>query len=249
MPPKRLVYAQSLRDAFTETDSCAAVENWATVTISRLEQLVQRVAAKRASIQQSLYTRANAEHTPEEVVALLQEYQSICHCVFSEAELIRTVIAIRIPELKEEDNLGVVVQHAVLKMLDELQNKTIGGGGGDKNSGGGVASAAGMYSLRDYLSTRGGLEDKLLGKAEENNKDKSKDNNNNNNNNNEGEKAMGSKSPSLVLELKQVDADTLLKVELAGTQLTSTLRAFVNAYALNWKKLIQPRTGNDHMVS
>ncbi|KAH9597456.1 Proteasome activator PA28 [Trypanosoma melophagium] len=245
MPPKRLVHAQSLRDAFTETDSCAAVENWATVTITRVEQLVQRAAAQRAAVRQLAYNRNNAEHTPEEIIAILQDYQAICQHVFSEAELVRTVIAIRIPELKEEDNLGVAVQHAVLKMLDELQTKiTSGSGGGDKSGGGNsVPSLAGMFTLREYLSTRGTLEDKLLGKAEEGKSDKEKSKGT------EKEETGGSRSPSLLLELKQVDGDVMLKVELAGSQLTTTLRSFVNAYALNWKKLIQPRTGSDHMVS
>ncbi|KEG09879.1 proteasome activator protein PA26 [Trypanosoma grayi] len=231
MPPKRVAHAQALRESFTEANSCAVVERWATETIGHALQVAQEAAKHRGEAQAATYTSSNAQKTPQQVVDVLQRYQSLCHCVFTDAEQVRTVIAVRIPELKEEDNLGVAVQNAVLKMIDEIESKATGGSGGEKS--GGVAAPAGMYSLREYLTTRGGVEEKIIGKPDEKT----------------GGSSAGSKSPSVLLELRQVDADALMKVELAAMQLATVLRSFVNAYALNWKKLIEPRSISSHMVS
>lgn len=242
MPPKRLAYAQGLRDAFTESHSCAVVERWATETIPRVEQLAHGAAAGRAAIaQKGAYTRADAEQTPGPVLSVLREYQAVCHNVFHDAEAIRTVIAVRVPELKEEDNLGVAVQHAVLRLLDDVENKTLGAAAGG-NSGGerssGVRAPTGVYALQEYLAARSEVEEKLLGDSA---KGKEEDN--------KGSAKGGHASPSMLLKLQQVDADALMKVELAAVVLLTTLRSFVNAYALNWRKLIEPRTSTDRMVS
>lgn len=229
MPPKRAALSQALRDAFTEETSFSLVEKWATETLGKLQQLTESARGQRAAIANAKYAHSNASTTPTNVLQLLQQYQAVASDVFQSAEQIRTVISIRIPELKEEDNLGVGVQMTVLKMLDTLQSKLLGGSGGDKDS---ASMAAGMHVAREYLSSRGGVEDKLLGKSSDDKKD-------------EG----GSKAPSVLLELQQTDHDVLLKVELATLQLSTLLRSLINAYALNWKKLIQPRNSMDKMVS
>ncbi|KAF5220568.1 putative proteasome activator protein pa26 [Trypanosoma cruzi] len=235
MPPKRLVHAQDLRDAFPEEESCGVVERWATNLVSQVAKIAEQAGSQCASIQGTKYTCDNAEKVPEEVMSMLFNYQSACRRIYYDAEVIRTVISVRIPELKEEDNLGVAVQHAVLKMLEEIQNKTLGAGGaggaGEKTSS--VKAQAGVFSLREYFGARGAVEEKILGKPDD---DK---------NNSKG----GSKSPSVLLELRQVDVDALQKVELSALQLVTAMRSFVNAYALNWKKLIEPRSGGGRMVS
>ncbi|EAN97792.1 proteasome activator protein PA26, putative [Trypanosoma cruzi] len=129
MPPKRLVHAQDLRDAFPEEESCGVVERWATNLVSQVAKIAEQAGSQCASIQGTKYTCDNAEKVPEEVMSMLFNYQSACRRIYYDAEVIRTVISVRIPELKEEDNLGVAVQHAVLKMLEEIQNKTLGAGG------------------------------------------------------------------------------------------------------------------------
>ncbi|RNF05189.1 putative proteasome activator protein pa26 [Trypanosoma rangeli] len=232
MPPKRLAYAQALRETFTEAESCAVVERWATEAVGHLERVAQHAAVQYASVQEAAYTSGNVNQTPAGIMSVIRDYQSLCLGVYRDAEVVRTVVSVRLPEIKEEDNLGVAVQHAIVRMLDELQNKTLGNGGsGEKNSG--VKAQTGVYALREYLEARSGVEEKLLGKPGDGN-EKAKE---------------SSKSPSLLLELRQVDADALLKVELSAMQLVSSMRSFINAYALNWKKLIEPRTGGDRMVS
>ncbi|RNF26794.1 proteasome activator protein PA26 [Trypanosoma conorhini] len=232
MPPKRLAHVQALRDTFTEAESCAVVERWATETVCHLEGLAQQAVAQYASVQEAAYTCDAAKQTPADILSILRSYQYLCQGVYRDAEVVRTVVAVRLPELKEEDNLGVGVQHAILRMLDEVQNKTLGAGGtGEKSSG--VKAQTSVYALREYLEARGGVEEKLLGTPAEGS-EKGKE---------------GSKSPSVLLQLRQLDADALLKVELSALQLVSSMRAFINAYALNWRKLIEPRTGGDRMVS
>ncbi|CBH15376.1 proteasome activator protein pa26, putative [Trypanosoma brucei gambiense DAL972] len=231
MPPKRAALIQNLRDSYTETSSFAVIEEWAAGTLQEIEGIAKAAAEAHGAIRNSTYGRAQAEKSPEQLLGVLQRYQDLCHNVYCQAETIRTVIAIRIPEHKEEDNLGVAVQHAVLKIIDELEIKTLGSG--EKSGSGGAPTPIGMYALREYLSARSTVEDKLLGSVDAES----------------GKTKGGSQSPSLLLELRQIDADFMLKVELATTHLSTMVRAVINAYLLNWKKLIQPRTGSDHMVS
>lgn len=234
MPPKRVAMAQSIRDAYTEETSCAEIERWSGPILSSLEGTAKAARSMRQEILKQTYTADAAAKSETSIITALRQYQEVGHDIYLSAETIRTVIACRIPELKEEDNLGVGVQTAVLKMIDGLQDKLAGGGSGDKGGSSGVIN---MFSTRDYLSARGGIEDKLLGKPADGDKK-------------EGEKKEGTKAPSVVLELQQLDADILLKLELSATQISTVVRSLINAYALNWKKLIQPRNSiGDKMVS
>ncbi|KAL7702329.1 proteasome activator protein pa26 [Lotmaria passim] len=222
MPPKRAAMAQAIRDAFTEDASLEVVDKWSSKTVADLESRAQNARDARAALLAEPYSTAAAEAVPQSVISSLREYQEHLHDIFRSAETIRTVIACRIPEQKAEDNLGVEVQMTVLKMVDSLEGKVIGSGG-DKD--GGAPGVSGMYAAREYLAARGAAEDKILGKAGD-----------------DGKKTK-STAPSVLLELQQIDADALLKLELSATQVATSIRAFVNAYALNWKKLIQPRSG------
>ncbi|KPI86334.1 putative proteasome activator protein pa26 [Leptomonas seymouri] len=221
MPPKRAAMAQAIRDSFTEDSSLEVVDRWFTQVVADLEARAKNAHDARATILATDYTAGAASTVPQNVIVALRAYQEQLHDIFRSAETVRTVIACRIPELKSEDNLGVEVQMAVLKMLDSLEAKVMGSGG-DKD--GGAPAVSSMYATRDYLAARGTAEDKILGKAGDDDK-KSK-----------------SAAPSVLLELQQIDADALLKLEMSATQIATSIRAFVNAYALNWKKLIQPRS-------
>lgn len=228
MPPKRAALAQALRDAYPEDVSATAVEQLATKTLAAADTYLNNIRAARVAIINKNYTAQDAVQTPKDIVEALRQYQDFAHEAYLTVEQVRTVVVIRAPELKEEDNLGVAVQIAVLKMLDSLQSKLLGGG--DKE---GVSAAMGLYGLKEYLSARSAVEEKLLGKPAE-----------------DGKPAQGTKAPSATLELRQVDADALLKAEIATVQMTTQLRALINVYALNWKKLIQPRSsGSDRMIS
>lgn len=240
MPPKRAALAQALRDAYPEDTSCGVIEAFAGDSLQRVEAYIEKVNGARDHIRNAEYVAAKHAAAPNAaVLALLQEYQQIAEATFLASDKVRTVISIRIPELKEEDNLGVAVQRAVLREIDALQAALLGGGGGgssgDREGGSSGGSApVGMFAARDYLASRGAIEDKLLGKPGGENEEKT---------------SGASRAPSTLLELKQLDNDVLLKIQLAAVQLATRIRAFINTYALNWKKLIQPRTQNDKMVA
>ncbi|KAG5490951.1 hypothetical protein JIQ42_00837 [Leishmania sp. Namibia] len=224
MPPKRGAMAQAIRDAYNEETSLAVVEEWSSKVVADLETRATNARHARQGVLAKPYTPEAAETVPVSVVVSLREFQGQLHDIYRAAETIRTVIACRIPELKAEDNLGVEVQMTVLKMIDLLEGKLLGGSGADKD--GGAPGVAGMYATRDYLAARGSVEDKVLGKAGENGKE------------------TKSAAPSVLMELQQIDADALLKLELSATQISTQIRSFINTYALNWKKLIQPRSNS-----
>lgn len=228
MPPKRAQLLQSIRDAYPEDLAAAVIEQWVTEAIPKLEGGAQAASALRGTV-----SAASPLTTPAEILKTLEAYQSMCHSVYLGATRIRTVIATRIPEYKEEDNLGVAAQSAFLKLLDGLEGRLLGGGGEEKSS----PAPANLFALKAYLAARSAVEEKLLGKPSDESASKG------------AASGGGSKSPSALLELKQTDIDALLKVELAAAQLASQLRTIVNAYILNWKKLIQPRSSNDRMMS
>lgn len=233
MPPKRGEMAQAVRTAFPEDASYAQVVTWSETTQGKAEAIREKAAQQRAATLTATYKVPDCAAQAPACLPLLKEYQELVSDVFRGAETIRTVISVRIPELKEEDNLGVAVQMTVIKQLESLQSKLMGGGGGDKDGGAGFA--AGMFQTKDYLASRASVEDNLLGK-EDSGDDK--------------KKSSGSKSPSALLQLQQIDADALLRVELGAMQVATALRIFINTYALNWKKLIEPRAASSgRMVS
>lgn len=222
MPPKRGALAQAIRDTFTEEASLAVVEEWSSKVVSDLEARASNAHHAWLGVLAKPYTADAAETVPVTVVASLREFQGQLHDIYRAAETIRTVIACRIPELKAEDNLGVEVQMTVLKMIDSLEGKLLGSSSGDKE--GGAPGVAGMYAAREYLAARGSVEDKVLGKVSDD------------------DKKTKSAAPSVLMELQQIDADALLRLELSATQISTQIRSFINAYAVNWKKLIQPRS-------
>ncbi|CCW71912.1 unnamed protein product [Phytomonas sp. Hart1] len=246
MPPKRAALVKSLREAFPEDRSFAEVERWGSSTIDEFNGLLRELLPAREAIFRETYSvPSSAEATPEKLLNLLHRYEALSLKVWVAAEEIRNMIELRIPEFKEEDNLGVAVQAAVLSKLDKFQN-AISGDDGEKEA---VKSAAGIFSSKKYLASRASIEEKLLPKPkkasdEEKNNAKGKDKN--------AEDASATedvKAPSAILELKQLDYDMLVKLELGIRHLQTRLRGFVNTYVLNSKKLIQPRTNTDGMVA
>ncbi|CCW64894.1 unnamed protein product [Phytomonas sp. EM1] len=242
MPPKRAATVNALRAAFPEELSLAAVERWAGETPEELKSLLEELRRAREGVSRRPYVNpAAAEDSPRELLSLFQRYGALAEGIFLAAERIRGVVELRIPELKEEDNLGVAVQNAVLRRLDAVQNYLLAGNGGEKE---GVRPMAGMFVAKEYLAARAGIEEKILPKpAKPDGGEKGKEEGK------EGEASSGTKAPSAILELQQLDYDALLKLELTIEHLLTLLLAFVNTYMLNWKKLIQPRSNTDTMVS
>ncbi|CAD2214602.1 proteasome activator protein PA26 [Angomonas deanei] len=223
-PVKRGAMAQKLRDTYTEDLSLAQVHQWSEHSTQELDQFITEVSKARQELGKQ---PAGAAATPTAVLQLLQRYQQLGKSVFEAVEQIRLVIAIRIPERKEEDNLGVAVQFAVLGSLDTIQNALVKGSSEGKE--GGASLPCGVFVAREYLKERGAVEEKVLG---------------------DGKEEKKKVPPSALLELQQIDTDYLLRVEMAALHVSVLLKAFINSYALNWKKLIDPRNSSrDRMVA
>lgn len=235
MPPKRAVLIQTIRDAYNEDASYAAIEAWTNTAIAQGEAVLQSATAAREGVEHASYSApGSARSTPQPVLDVLRSFRAFAREAYIATERIRTVIGIRVPEIKEEDNHGVNVQMTVLCLLDSFEAK-LSGAGGDKECKAG--SAAGVFIVKDYLSSRSGVEEKILGKAGGSGEGQDKP-------------SEGTRAPSAILELQQVDADVMLRIELAMSQILTCMRCLINVYVLNWKKLIQPRVNmNERMMS
>ncbi|KAH8607990.1 putative Proteasome activator pa28 beta subunit [Trypanosoma vivax] len=225
MQRKCSALVQGLRDAFPETKAWATVNNWAATTIQEVEQLSAQAASVRLAVLNSTYSKSNAEETPANIVQLLQQCQELYYRLFCDTETIATVIGVRVPEHKEEDNLGVAVQMAAFEALGKLQSALAKIDGNDNET-------SSIFMARNYMATRGKVEERLLGKVSD-----------------DGGKRESSRSPSALLELRQVDADAMLGVQLSTARIARLLRSLVTVYVLNAKKLIQPRSTSEHMLT
>jgi hypothetical protein len=223
MPPKSVsTLSQKLTEArgvFSDEVAVAIVEQWASlcaVTLSQSEAGAKEVAS-------NVFARAAApEETPQDVVEVLRVLHSTYSNLYSELQIVRSAVGIRIPEIKEEDNLGVNVQLLVLKEIEELEKRLLGGGAD-------ASSAPTINFPREYYAARTAIEEKLLGTGKPDEKP--------------------SMSPSLRRQLQQLDYDTMVKAALAFAGLAARLRSIVSAFTLNSKKLMNPRSSNDRMIS
>lgn len=221
MPPKSAL-GQKLKEArevFTEDVLNNVVEGWSVLCALNLVQAeagAKEIAANVAA------RAASAEEAPADILDLLKVFHFTFSNVASEIQVVRSGILLRFPEIKEEDNLGVNVQLCVLKELDDLEKKVLGGG----------AEGASLPTLnfrREYFAARTTIEEKILGSGKEDEKP--------------------SKSPSLKLQLQQLDYDTAVKAAIGFAALAARLRSAVAAYSLNSKKLMNPRNNNDRMTN
>jgi hypothetical protein len=224
MPPKTAsVLALKLletRTGFSDELATSIVEKWAercSTTLVHAETAAQTAAAN---------TLARGAAVPEEVPADVADVLSTLHSTYSnlyaELQTVQSAIVVRVPEIKEEDNLGVNVQLLVLKELGDLEKRILGGGADS-------SSAPTINFPREYYAARAAIEEKLLGSGKPDEKP--------------------SASPSLRRQLLQLDYDTLVKAALAFAGLASRLRSVVAAFTLNSKKLMNPRSSNDRMIS
>ncbi len=226
MPPKAVtVLSQKLaesRGVFSDEVATAVVEQWATlcaVTLTQAEQGAYVVAS-------NVFARAaNAEEVPQDVSEVLRVLHTTYSALFSELQVVRSAVAVRIPEIKEEDNLGVNVQLLVVKEIEDLEQRLAGG-----------KEPTGLPTVnftREYFAARAAIEEKILAPSKDA----------------EGKDQGPSKSPSLRRQLQQLDYDAAIKSALAFAALASRLRSLVTAFTLNAKKLMNPRSSNDRMIS
>jgi hypothetical protein len=211
MPPKSAVIIKELREKFPQDAAAAIVESWATNTIPQLDVIAAAV--------QNFQLPADSTQAPASILEILDSLRTAQASVVSDLHKVRSTIVVRIPEMKEEDNLGVSVQMNVLKLFDEVEKQILAS---DK------ASFATISFKASYLESRAAVEDKL---------------------NPSGKDAQPSKAPSLILQLQQIDRDAALVAFLTLSKLATSLRALVTVYAENAKKLINPRVSNDRMIS
>lgn len=210
MPPKMVSLVKEVRDQFPLENANAIVENWLKVVIPTATN------AASAATQISLVV---SQAPPQPVVEALHLLQSLQASVVADLYTLISTIGTRIPEMKEEDNLGVSVQVAVIKQLQSVENELLGG---DKSVG------ATLNFKVSYLASRAAVEEKL---------------------NPTGKDAQPSQSASLQAQLLQIDTDALLSSRLAFLKLANSLRNLSVAVIENSKKLINPRNVNDRMVS
>lgn len=211
MPPKMSAVVKELRDQFSQDNAAQIVEAWATKVIPTADAS----AAAAAGIQ---FASPAELAPPAAVLELLDHLQSLQASVVADLYVIRATVAVRVPEMKEEDNLGVAVQMSALKQIDDLEKELLGG---DK------ATGATVEFKQGYLGKRASVEEKISPS---------------------GKDATPSLAPSFALQLKQIDHDAVIAARLALLKLSGSLRAFVNLYAENSKKLINPRNVNDRMI-
>lgn len=150
MPPKALAKnVKELREQFSEEGAVSVVERWASQSIPLLVQY----AAAASTLQETVAARtADATTVPADVLELLDLLLNAQSSIVADLQSIRSTVLIRIPEMKEEDNLGVNVQITALKQLDEVEKHIVGG----EKSGGYLS-----YK-KDYLVARAAVEEKLL---------------------------------------------------------------------------------------
>lgn len=209
MPPKVSALVTEVRLQFPLDDANAIVENW----IKKVIPTAVGAASAVAEIQ------VGSPQPNQGVIEALDLLQSLQVGVVADIQTLLSTIGTRIPEMKEEDNLGVAVQVAVIKQLTALETELLGG---DKSVGATI-----NYKV-SYFSSRGGVEEKL---------------------NPSGKDAQPSQAPSLQLQLRQIDNDAIIGARLAFLKLASSLRVLSVAVIENSKKLINPRNVNDRMVS
>jgi hypothetical protein len=211
MPPKTAVLLKELREKFPADAAGAVVESWATTIIPQLETIGASV--------QNFQLPENLTQPPAALLEILDTLRLTQSSVVVDLQTIRSTIVVRIPEMKEEDNLGVSVQINVLKMLDEVEKQIL-----DSEK----SQLASIGYKASYLGSRASIEEKL---------------------NPSGKDAQPSNAPSVKLQLQQVDRDAALITYLTAAKLSTSLRALVTVYAENAKKLVNPRVSNDRMLS
>ncbi|CUG87963.1 proteasome activator protein pa26, putative [Bodo saltans] len=211
MPPKTAVLLKELREKVPADAAAAVVESWATTTIPQLE-------AVGASVQ-NFQLPADLSQPPAALLEILDTLRLTQSSIVVGLQTIRSTIVVRIPEMKEEDNLGVSVQINALKMLDEVEKQIL-----DSEK----AQLASIGYKASYLGARASIEEKL---------------------NPSGKDAQPTKAPSAALQLQQVDRDAALIAYLTAAKLSTSLRALVTVYAENAKKLVNPRVSSDRMLS
>lgn len=220
MPPKAKVLLQALAATYPEAQAQSIVERWAENLSSLLES-----SAAAAEVAESLKTvDASLAACPPQNVELLTRYTAVLEGVARDTVFLKGAITVRIPEMKEEDNLGVNVQHAVLAHLAQLERKILGGEGSSKDAGS-AAAFPGLDCKASYFAARAAIEEDLLKEKEP------------------------VKSPSTRRHLQQCDADCATKISLAYASLHMSMSSLIVMWVNNSKKLMNPRNTSDRMIA
>ena len=223
MPPKGLKgkIAEIKAEMLPEANMLTIADNWATTIIPQFTAK----ASSAFEISTAVSAReASATEVPADVIECVSGLRADSVNLLNNINTLRASILIRIPEIKEEDNLGVNVQILVIKQLEKAEKMMLSGGGGGDDA---ATPFPALSFKKDYFAARAAIEEKVLGS---------------------GKDGEPSKSPSVKLQLQQLDADTAARVGIAYNTLLTTIMTLIAAYAHNNKKLIAPRVDSDRMI-
>lgn len=160
------------------------------------------------------------DKAPAAVLEAVLAYRANLQNLAKDLTTLRSAILLRIPEIKEEDNLGVNVQLQVLAQIKAFNaNVTGGASSGKEDSSSSGTSFPSVCVAKDYLSARAAIEEKLLG----------------------SEKDGPSKSVSLLQQLSFYDADTVARLSRGYREVLLQQQYIVSCMTLNYKKLYAPR--------
>lgn len=199
-----------------------------------LEELAEnlpqmQVKARRYSDLAASGIRSSHQELPTAVLEALSGLRADSLVFLNGITALKLLIICRTPEIKEEDNAGVMVQCAFADFCDSVCGSisgTASGGGGDKKSSGPAMPLA-LSLKKEYLAARAPVEEKLAG---------------------EGKDAQPSKAPSMLEQLSQIDLDALQRVSYGYSRLYEVGMATLVGFARNAKKILEPRRSGGTMI-
>lgn len=185
---------------------------WMKTTIPEAKIAAETLSAAAATLATQLNTIATEPSTDIKNAAL--SYRSFIIQLADELRSIRAEIMINMPEIKPEDNLGVEVQLAVIKVISDLE-KALQGGAKDE-----ITGIAPVSFATSYFKERATIEEKAIGT---------------------GKDAEPSKSESLKIQAALFDADLVSRLAGSYNEIAVQLPFVVATVAQNMKKIMNPR--------
>lgn len=201
-------------------DACEAIlKKWAA-SFEESSAIADSLEALSVSIQQG--TEPSRDKAPAPVIDALMRYRMDLQNIAKDLYILRGAVLLRIPEIKEEDNLGVNVQLQVLSQIKSFASSVTGSNGSSsgKDESPSASSLPSVGLVKEYLAARASIEEKLLGTSE---------------------KEGPSKSQSLVQQLVIFDSDAVARLSRGYRELILQQQFLISSMTLNYKKLYAPR--------
>ena len=225
--------ADAFRSVAAKTQALLETPAYGEAAVSFIDELLDKVpsyVAAAKTVREAGAPALDAAHAadlaapPKPLLDALDAFRVEVEFVVKVLNAASLFIHSRVPEMKEEDNAGVMIQMQVLETLGDLR-KVFEQGVKGKDSG-----ATRFVSLKyklDYLTARAELEEKL---------------------NPSGKDAQPSKSASLKLALVEQDKMALADVAASYLALRRYALSLVSAFTKNIEKLAMPRRNSVGMI-